>query len=106
MRHRSARLVKNSKLRPLTKCLCNVTHGCPVNQQDKKCQIKEQRETVLKVSIHCYYNTPVSPSLGFRNGIVDPLPITWDEFRDTACRSTRMEDEYEIGRGVVGPQRR
>jgi len=48
---------KSGKHWSLTECLCNVAHTPPVpNVQDKKCQIKEQREKVLKISVHCYCN--------------------------------------------------
>ena len=104
---------KNGKRRSLTKCLCNVAHASSVNQQDKKFQIKERRRAFLDISVHCYYcntltlsGTEISSSLGFRNDVVDPLPVAWDEFGATVCRSTCMEDEYQIGCGVVGPQRR
>jgi len=100
---------KGGKRRSLTECLCNVAHTPAIKDTGKKCQIKEQRETVLKISVHCYCNilalsrTDLSKLLGFRNNVVEPLSIAWDQFRSTARRSTCMEDEHGIGRGVVDP---
>ena len=45
---------KSSKHWSLTEWLCKVAHTCPVNRRDRKCQVDEQRKTVLKISAHCY----------------------------------------------------
>ena len=101
---------KRSKRWSLTECLRNMAHTSAANRQDNKCQIKEQRETVLKISVHCHCDilalsrTDLSQLLGFHHDIVEPSPIAWDQFRSTACRSACMEDEREIRRGIVCPE--
>lgn len=71
--------------------------------------MKAQTEVVLKVSLHSDSNiltlsrANLAHLFGFRNDGVEPFPITWDELGTPARRSTCMEDEYQFGRGVVGP---
>jgi len=78
----------------LTVCLRNVAYTSAVNRQDNKYQTKEQRETALKTSVHCYCDililsrTDPSQLLGFCNDAVDPSPIARDQFGSTARRST------------------
>jgi len=67
------------------------------------------RDTWEMISLHGYCDilalgrTNLAHLLGFCDDVVEPSPITWDEFGATARRSTRMEDKHEIGSGVVGP---
>ena len=73
-----------------------------------KRQTEDQPKILLTISLHGYRNilapcrqNPIH-SLALRDDVIEESPIVWDELGSTARRSTRVEDEYNIGRGVVG----